>query len=87
MGLSGIRFYQPGATIAEHVDMATSNVISALINIDQQVRRSHSLMSPGSQRYARLVYRALPLVLLVQQCRRRLSPRLLTGLPNLRYRL
>jgi hypothetical protein len=37
-GLSGIRFYQPGATIAEHVDMADLNVVSALINIDQMVR-------------------------------------------------
>ena len=39
-GLSGIRFYQPGATIAEHVDMANTNVISALINIDQLVGSS-----------------------------------------------
>ena len=36
-GLSGIRTYQNGATIAEHVDLANTNVISALINIDQDV--------------------------------------------------
>lgn len=36
-GISGIRTYLPGATIAEHVDMATTNVISALINVDQNV--------------------------------------------------
>ena len=36
-GISGIRTYLPGATIAEHVDMATTNVISALINVDQEV--------------------------------------------------
>lgn len=42
-GLSGIRFYQPGATIAEHVDMADLNVVSALINIDQMVRLMPSL--------------------------------------------
>ena len=34
-GISGIRFYQPGATIAEHVDLAATNVISVLMNIDQ----------------------------------------------------
>lgn len=36
-GISGIRTYLPSATIAEHVDMATTNVISALINVDQDV--------------------------------------------------
>ena len=36
-GISGIRTYLPGTTIAEHVDMATTNVISALINVDQDV--------------------------------------------------
>jgi prolyl 4-hydroxylase len=36
-GLSGIRSYQNGATIAEHVDLAESNVISCLINVDQDV--------------------------------------------------
>jgi len=37
-GISGIRFYQPGATIAEHVDLAATNVISVLMNIDQDIK-------------------------------------------------
>lgn len=37
-GISGIRTYLPGATIQEHVDMATTNVVSALINLDQDVK-------------------------------------------------